>query len=463
MIGLAICALSFAYTYFISRRSVFGGLFAVLTVGYFYGIIRANFPSTITYFAFDAAVAGFYLTLPWHRLGGAAGGLRSRQLVVWLALLIGWPTLLLLVPVQDHLVQLVGLRSHVLLLPFVLIGARLSRFDLDRLALALAGLNLIVFVIALLELTLGVSVFYPRNPVTELIYLSNDASGGLTRALRLPGTFVNAAAYGATMTMTLPFLVGAWVQPAAARWHRWLLGLAVFASVLAVFLAASRLPMLILGVIVLVSMFSAQLGTTVRVGWAFLLVASGWIVANNERLIYRLTTLSWESALERFSGSVNMGLVEMLFEYPLGNGLGAGGTNMPFFLQTLLRNPIMHESQYAVLLLEMGLPGLLLWLGFIGWVLTRPRGAGPTDRWALGHRLLWWTCAAHFGSGLIGIGFLTSVPFSVLLLIGVGWMVGHAYDRPENRQVPATAGHPSARTRVALRPLPAAPARPGRA
>src|SRR5207245_2275861 len=71
---------------------------------------------------------------------------------------------------QDFLIQLVGLRGNALLLPFILFGAALDATERDRLALWLAALNIIAFVFAVAEFSLGLEPFFPRSPVTELIY-----------------------------------------------------------------------------------------------------------------------------------------------------------------------------------------------------------------------------------------------------------------------------------------------------
>ena len=57
--------------------------------------------------------------------------------------------------------------------------------------------------------------------------------------------------------------------------------------------------------------------------------------------------------------------------YPLGNGLGGGGTSVPYFLQDRIRNVVVMENEYARILLELGIPGLCMWGVFIGWIFTR--------------------------------------------------------------------------------------------
>ena len=55
----------------------------------------------------------------------------------------------------------------------------------------------------------------------------------------------------------------------------------------------------------------------------------------------------------------------------MGNGLGGGGTSMPYFLESQVRHPVQIENEYGRIMLEEGLPGLALWLGLILWTVTR--------------------------------------------------------------------------------------------
>jgi hypothetical protein len=105
----------------------------------------------------------------------------------------------------------------------------------------------------------------------------------------------------------------------------------------------------------------------------------------------------------------------------MGNGLGAGGTSIPFFLMDRLHNPIALENEYGRLLLELGLPGLLLWLAFIGWV-ARRWPAQMNDSWLLGRRVLWFLSLACFANGLLGTGLMTAIPQSALLFLGIGFL-----------------------------------------
>lgn len=421
MVALLLCGVAFAASFVAGRRSLLAGLAAMLSVGYLYGITRANVTSAFSHFIFDAAVVGLYAA-QLFRPTAVEDLWRGRLLRHWVVLLIGWPLLLLVFPIQDPMVQLVGLRAHIFFLPFLLLGARLDDGALYRLALVLAGLNLVSFGFALAEFFIGLPYFYPRNEVTELVYRSNDirASGDLLGAFRIPATFANAAQYGATMVITLPLLLGAWLQNRSGG-HRMLLTVALGASVLGVFFSATRTNLLLLGILLLLSLASGRMGAAGRVGWVVILAGMGWAVSTDERLFLRILSLSPEKVIERLSWSMNAGVLDVLSRYPMGNGLGGGGTSMPHFLAHLVRSPFKVENQYATIMLEQGLPGLLLWLAFMVWVLTR-KTTRRDDPWHLTRRLTRAGSAAFLASGIIGVGLFTSIPFSPLLLLWLGWL-----------------------------------------
>ena len=113
---------------------------------------------------------------------------------------------------------------------------------------------------------------------------------------------------------------------------------------------------------------------------------------------------------------------------------------MPYFVQGLIVNPVTMESEYARIMLEQGLMGLLLWILFILWVISR-LDQSPSDSWALGRRLAWVSCAVYFAVALTGTGLLTAIPQSSVFLLLVGWVgarqvrtqVAPAYGRTESR------------------------------
>lgn len=446
MVALILCVGAFLLTLAAGRRSLVAGLAAALGVGYFYGILRANVPSAFSHFIFDSAVLGLYATRLLRPLP-VTDRLRLRSLIPWLTLLVGWPVLLLLVPNQDPMVRLVGLRANIFFLPFILLGARLHRDEMERLTLWIAGFNLVAFSFGLMEFLVGIEPFFPRNEVTELIYRSNDVNTGtLLGGYRIPGTFGNAASYAGSMVITIPLLVGMWTQARKRSWQSYLLTASLAGTVLGVFMAASRSNFMVMAVLLAVGTLSGRLGATGLAMWTMLLGGLGWAISTNERLFNRFMSLNLDTLVERFSWSMNEGVVNLLFKYPLGNGLGGGGSSLPYFLQPLIKNPMVVENQYGAILIEQGIPGLVIWLAFLFWVFTR-RTTPRNDPWLPGRRLAWYACATYFAMGLIGVGTLTSVPFSAMLLILVGWI---CVRQPAPQPAPLPSPAPAAVPRMAM-------------
>ncbi len=413
MTALGLCLLSFLAAYWAGKRSLSLGIIALLAVGYFYGIVRANLLSTGSYFMFDLASFGLYASQKWSNLGPRSASLRG-----WMLALMIWPALLLLLPFQPLLVSLVGLRSAVFFLPMVLLGSRLRGNDLFRLSVGFAALNLIALGFAVAEYFLGLPRFYPLNPSTALIYQSSDVAGGF---FRIPATFVHAHAFGGTMVATIPYLVGAWDKAKSQKLRLFTL-MGTAAALLGVLLSATRMNFVISAVLVLVAIWNGQMKVSRRAIFVLLIAVMVVVALNNPRF-QRFKSLSDTDAVQdRISGSVNRGFFDTLAEYPMGNGLGGGGTNMPFFLQGRVRNPIAMENEYARILSEQGVIGLMLWVGFLTWFLSRTREVFASGPWATSRRLIWGLSLFGLLSGLIGEGMLSSIPETAMLLMGIGFI-----------------------------------------
>ncbi len=428
MVTIGLCIGALAGTYAAARRSLVAGFAVLMLVGYAYGVIRANSLDGFSHLLFDCSLFGLYAARLFAPLP-LEDRVRLDPLRTWVAVLIGWPIILFLVPRQDVLVELVGLRGNTLLLPCLLLGATLTKDDLYSLAWWLAVLNIAAAIFGVVQFVTGVEPFFPRNPVTETIYRSSDIAG--YTAYRIPSSFTSAHAYAGTMVVTLPLLVGAWMQGPQRRWHRPLFGVALVMSVLAVFATGTRLPFVLLLLIATAVLFSGQIGAGHRLRWIFLAAVIAWAISGEARL-QRFTTLAESDFVaNRVIGSVNLGFFELMSQYPLGNGLGGGGTSIPYFLQDRIRNSVGIENDYARVLLEQGVPGLVLWVTFLVWLLTRRPAGDPSTRL---HRQLVRVCGAGvFASGLLGIGLMTSIPSTAVLLLSLGWMA-----LPDRSPQPAT-------------------------
>jgi hypothetical protein len=267
---------------------------------------------------------------------------------------------------------------------------------------------------------LGIPRFYPHNTVTVLIYKQNDVIRGDTSLFRIPATFVNQASYSATMVLSIPFLAGAWVQTECTRQQKLLLSAAIVAAMLGVFLGASRSQALLLfgQIITLISFAKIRLKHLL----AFAAVAAlvGYWVYNTPRM-QRFSQLDFNIIENRVHVSVNESFLDAMVDYPLGNGLGGGGTSIPYFLQERMKNPLGIENEYARILLELGIPGLLLWAAFIVMAIAD----APSERagqWRVGWRLSRVTVALYFGTAFIGVGLMTAIPGTCMLLFMTGWM-----------------------------------------
>ncbi len=408
-------------TYLLARRSVVYGIVSVMTTGYLYGVLRANLPEVGSYFVFDCSVVALYaaqiklITEPFYSQDG-------QRLKHWVVFLILWPLALFFIPLQDPLIQLIGLRGNMFLLPFILIGARLKKEQIYDLGLALSALNVAAFAAGVMEYVFGVDRFFPRNDITEIIYRSNDV--GSMDAYRIPSLFSQAHSYAAMMVISLPLIVGAWAQPHGRTRDRNLLMAGIVSAMMGVFMSAVRTHFIILLVLITVFTFSARLRPVYRVGWLLVLLIVGYVVTTHERM-QRFTTLTdSQTLITRFSSSINADVMELMMKYPFGNGLGGGGTSIPYFLKDRVETPLAVESEIGRIHLETGFIGMSAWSLFVLWIFLRPR-AHRRDRWVLGLRLAWFTCLTFFALSMIGNGLFTAIPSTVIFLMLLGWISTH--------------------------------------
>ena len=413
-----LCLLSFSLCYIAGRRSLVTGLITTVAVGYLFGITKANVPGTASYFLFDSGVLGLYAAQLFRPLTKAMK-LRLEGLQAWMELLIAWPLLMLFFPAQDLLVRLVGLRAAIFFLPFLLLGARLLPAERYKLAQGLAVLNLMALAFAIGEFVIGVPSFFPRNEATKIIYLSKDVVEH--SAYRIPATFANAHAYGGAMVMSIPLLAGALLQKKKQHWDIYLLVMGLMAAVLGVLLSAARLQFVTMAILVVVLTFSIKSRISYAFGWIVIMAAIGMFTSGEARLQRFADLRNTDVLTERVGWSVNMTFVELATQYPLGNGLGGGGSSLPYFLQDRIQNPVGMENEYARIMLEQSFFGLLLWIAFIIWLFSLGKGS-PGDPWHEGRRLAWWACMISFVTSLIGVGLFVSVPQTCLLFISAGWV-----------------------------------------
>ena len=416
MIALALCGAAFVGCYWAGRRSLGQGLIALLLFGYFYGLLRANLLTTFSHFIFDAGLVGLYLSQKWT----SSDPRESRRLEMvqfWTVLLIAWPFFVVLMPFQPLLVSLVGLRGNAFFIPVVLLGAQLRDKDLTQLSVGLAVLNVVALGFAVAEYFMGVPRFFPYSDVTRIIYASGDVAGGF---FRIPAIFTSAHAYGGTMVGSMPYLIGSW-ERAATRTFRVLALSGMVAALFGILMSATRQNFILGAAMIVVTIFSSRMKISNRIVFLLLIAGVGVAALSNERFQRFKTLGDTDMVAERIAGSVNRGFLEILTEYPMGNGLGGGGTSIPYFLEGQVRNPIGMENGYTLILAEQGIIGLLIWIGFIAWFFCRAGNAFAKAAWANSRRMAWCFAAVCLGTAWVGTGVFTSIPGTVILLLGLGW------------------------------------------
>ncbi len=454
MVALLLCILAGITTSWAVRRSVVAGLTAVLAWGYVYGIARANFLAPLAHFIFDVSLLAFYAGYRWTLSDS------ERALVApvrkWLILFTAWAVVVSLFVLQHPLIEVVGLRGNLFFLPLLLVAARLSKDEWREMAVSVSLLNLATFALGSAEYVFGVQRFFPPNAVTQIIYNSNDVAG--YRYLRIPSSFVTAHAYGGTMAATLPLLFSA-LSAAGQTWRRSLpVIVGILSAMLGVLLSSTRLNFVIAAALVAGVLLAGGLRGKARALLLVSVAVIGLFAVSNDR-VSRFKSLGDSAAVTtRITGSVNRTFWEILLDYPLGNGMGGGGTSIPYFLQELIHKPVALESEYARILLEQGIPGLGLWLAFAATVAFASQAFRPSPM-RPGRVVFWLYSCISFCTAAIGTGMMTAIPQTAFLMFYAGSILvtppidADRNDDEENTDdVPALQDHTLTNSIPTLRP-----------
>lgn len=406
-----------------SYRSLGFGVGVLWTVGCVYGIVRANFLDGFSHFIFDVGLVGFYI-VQFCAPTAPKSELVSRRAKGWLLLLMGWPLILFLLPINNYLVQLVGLRHIVLFLPALLLGARIRGKDLNTICTVIAVLNTIMFAVAVTQYFLGIEPFFPRNAVTELMYRSHDIKANGGRYFRIPATFSNAHAYGGAMLLTLPILFNA-VTDESKRWSvRAIMSGVVLLTVMGIFIAGPRLPVVCLGIcavlMFLLPGLSASSKRILAIGLVFIGLTCTYYIASDARL-QRFTSLTDTEMIQtRANGSLSYSLMDSFWKYPIGVGLGGVfGSSMPYFLKDVAPEPVGAENELARIALEQGIIGFIIWIALV-WKLATRKPQPISKRWQIGTHLMWALILAIWATAFVGTGMLQAIPGAFLLVFQMG-------------------------------------------
>jgi hypothetical protein len=422
--------LAFALVFVVAQRSLSLGLLAAIGVGYFSGIVRANFQSIATTFFFDAGIAGLYASILFGHTAMLKKAIMSPG-GQFMLLLVGWPLFLTMVPVNHFFVQLIALRGSVWLLPIAIIATRFKKKDLFLLARGFAVLNIIAFGVGTYISINGVETLYPRNEVTRIIYNSKDvrSSDSSDTSYRVPSVFLSAHAYGNTMVLTIPILMGAVAYRRRGVIERGLLVAGVVAAIFGILYCAARQPMWVLGLILVVTWFQTGLSPKVGIFLALLAGIGLYSAAKSERFQRGFSTTTSPDGdrsytFNRVYSSLNYDALDTFFKYPMGAGMGSSvGTSLPYFLSHVQPETIGHENEYSRIQVDQGWIGLSLWLAYILWShFPRPKTLDRDMDFPL--RMIHSTTGLFWATAFIGVGLLSSIPASAIMLLNMGFMVG---------------------------------------
>jgi len=439
--GIAFFLVAFAVVLLATFRSLGWGFLAVVAVGYFNGVIRANFLGVFTTFMFDAAVLGLYVG---YFLGKSrwAEGFGSGPAGRFVLFLIGWPSFLCLVPVNHLLVRCIALRATVWFLPVLLIATRLTTADLAVFARGVAVLNLVALAGGMYVFENGVEALYPDNAITQIIYGSKDVGG--FKYYRVPSTFLSAHAYGGTMLLTLPFLLGRLVGLKVRLADRCLAVAGVVAAAGGMLMCGARSPLVLLALTLAIAWLLSRLSLTLGLVGVVLVAGGLKFASTGERFQRAISLEDTEIVGNRIAMSANASFLDLLISYPLGAGMGSSaGTSIPYFLADVAPIPIGLENEYCRILVDQGWVGLGGWLAFLVWLFVRPPPSRPADPWRIGVVLMYSLTLAFWVSAFMGTGTLSSVPGSVIVLTQMGVLVAVRYQRTVPEAVSILPGAPS--------------------
>jgi hypothetical protein len=417
---------AFLFALAFTRVSIGWGLGVTIGIGYFSGIVRANFLSINTTFMFDAAVLGLYVGMMAFRLSSVWNALETKT-GLWLKALMIWPALLCCIPVNDYLIQLVALRGSLWYLPILLIATQLSVSDYTRVGMCLSLLNLVTLAVSLYLMRNGIEALYPVNEVTEIIYISKDV--GAENLHRIPSTFLSSHAYGGTMMGSITILCGLILGRKSDLSFKVLFSLGLASALAGIVICSARQP-LVVGAFTLCFAWVVSGYSLRHVGvYAVIVAGVGYLISTNERF-QRVLTLYDSSFLQgRLHGSLNANLGELMLNYPFGAGLGSSvGTSIPHFLASRAPTPIGMENEFCRIYVDQGIIGLSLWVGFLAWLLFRiPVKQSYVVQMAYAATIAIWV------TSFIGTGLLSSVPGTAILMMQMGIVAGARNRRTANQ------------------------------
>jgi hypothetical protein len=223
------------------------------------------------------------------------------------------------------------------------------------------------------------------------------------------------------MVLSLPLLFGFWVRAQASARAKLLALLGMLSAFIGVLLSATRLNFVSGSAVVVAMLLGGAIPFKKKVVMIAALIVVGLLASSNERLGRFKSLGDSQGVTKRIGGSVNRSFWEIIDEYPMGNGLGGGGTSIPAFLMDRVRRCVTMENEYGRIALELGLFGLALWVAFLLWFVVSS-AAFVRAPWQAGRRAAWVCCVVYFLIGSIGVGLFTSIPGSMVMFLLIGWV-----------------------------------------
>jgi hypothetical protein len=428
VLAISLCALGFVISYGLARRSIGHGLGAAFIGGYFYGILRVNITEAAAQLVFDVSLVGVYLACFQQSLSQDLQN-KTSTLRAWCIFLVGWPLVLTVAPFGHLIIQLVGLRNAAFFVPMLLVATRFTQGEFCTFGRWLAVLNLVALTFAFMEYVLGVEAFFPRNPLSEIIYRSTAGEG----SLRIPATFANAHCFGGAMVCSLPFLFGAYLYNPSSKWSPILIA-GFVAACMGILLSSTR-SNIVYAVGSLAVLFVRHRGLLAQRAIVGLLVitvpAIAYFLSVGDARIHRYEMIQVADFMEGGRvGNISyiIEIVDFTTDCALKNPLGAGlasGVSIPNFLLEYLPprfdQPVIKESEFARIAITQGVVGVLAWFGFLIWLFGANRAPG-TKQTKSTYSFMYFLTLMIVASGIWCVGVLAAVPMAAMVYLMMGFI-----------------------------------------
>ncbi len=350
------------------------GLMALLFVAATDGFIKGLSPGWHTMLLKDFILAACLLRWAWQAVLGYRRESVQTPITVPTVVFAGWVVVHLFnARSGSFLIGLAGLRMWTIWLPtfFLAYDALDSRQKIERMLLFLVFLMIPVSIYGILQYFLGLEHLFELAGGFS-VYEHESYVGTTGTETRPPSTFVSTHSFASALTMVLLMLIGAVIYFKRSR----VLQLALLVS------------MPVMGVALLVTAVRNAVGSAVlgvftllvverRVGLLLIILIVGGIA------VYQVDAMTGGEATNRISSIVEdpeytvrrvvgpwRSAVRHVADYPLGggiaSGMGLGRVARRAGLSAGRFDPehrvLQPENEYARALVELGIPGFLLFL-----------------------------------------------------------------------------------------------------